>query len=101
MLPVVLYVLELPIVIAPRFVAANVPSPVRYTALFPEFAEILAVGVPLLTFRKANFAEVVACAPRRKSTVEFFGAIAPFVSENKLVPPTNVLGSVHCGALPL
>lgn len=38
-----------------------------------------ATGIPLLIFKTANLAEVVACPPIRKSTVELSGEIAPAV----------------------
>ena len=51
----------------------RLPNPVRYVAIFPEFAEILAVGVPLLTFMKANLAAAVETPPIPRSKVEFPG----------------------------
>jgi hypothetical protein len=54
-------------------VAPRLPRPVKKVALFPEFAEIDAVGVPELTFRTANLAAAVDVPPMRRSTVELFG----------------------------
>ena len=54
-------------------VVARLPAPVRKAALLPELAEMVAVGVPELTLRTANLAEVVAAPPMRRSTVELLG----------------------------
>jgi len=56
------------------FVVPSTPRPVRYVALSPEFAEILAVGVPREvdpTLMKANFDDSVEIAPSVKSVVRF------------------------------
>jgi hypothetical protein len=53
------------------FVVPNVPVPVKYVALFPLFAEILAVGVFPALFKKANLALLVEVPPRRTSYVLF------------------------------
>ena len=62
-----------PIVMFCAFVVERTPPPVRYVALFPEEAEILAVGVPVNTLITANLALEVLCPPIEKSTVELFG----------------------------
>ncbi|MND01688.1 hypothetical protein D3C83_207800 [compost metagenome] len=54
--------------VVPRF-----PAPVRNVLLFPEPAEIDAVGIPELTLRTANEAELVDWPPIAKSTVELRG----------------------------
>ena len=51
-------------------VVAKVPSPVRYSALSPELAEILATGVPVEVepeLMNANLAEAVDISPSTKS----------------------------------
>ena len=53
--------------------------------MLPE-AEILAVGVPEFTLRKANFALVVAVPPIRRSVVELTGLSAPFAKFQYIVP---------------
>jgi len=71
------------------FVVPSTPPPVRNVALLPLFAEIEAVGIPLFTFKKPNFALVVALLPRRKSTTPLyssFGEIVPFATF-QFVPP--------------
>ena len=67
-LPVVLF----PMVSDCLAVVASVPEAVKNAApLVP--AETDAVGVPLDTFKTANFAEELACPPIKKSTVELIG----------------------------
>jgi hypothetical protein len=46
-------------------------------AIFPELAEILAVGVPELTFKTANLAEAVDVPPINRSKVLLIGWIVP------------------------
>ena len=60
-------------------VVPMVPLPVRDKALFP-VPEILAVGVPPATLMKANFAELVALEPSKRSSVVFLSKIVPGVS---------------------
>lgn len=50
--------------------------------MFAVFAEILAVGVPLLTFKKPNLAEVVALLPSKRSCVPTLSKILPFAWSN-------------------
>ena len=50
------------------FVVARLPSPVRYVAMLPEFADIEAVGVPLFMFNNPILALAVAVEPSNKST---------------------------------
>src|SRR3989344_1774087 len=71
-----------PVVAPPRvrvceFVVPRFPAPVKKVALSPLAAEIVAVGVPVPTFMKANFAEAVDCPPIDTSTVEFLGKRTP------------------------
>ena|SRR3989344_1993525 len=72
-----------PVDVVPRvkvciLVVDKVPVPVRYEALFPEFADIVAVGVPELIFKTPNLAEEEVAPPRRRSsTDESFGEIVP------------------------
>jgi hypothetical protein len=72
-----------PVVLPPKvrvciLVVAKFPSPVKKTALFPELAEIEAVGVPVpIMLRTANLAEAVLVAPSKRSSVIFVGARAP------------------------
>ncbi len=54
-------------------VVASVPLPVIYRALFPLFADIVAVGVPPATLIRPNLAEEVAVPPTRTSTVSLPG----------------------------
>ena len=70
-------VVDVPSVSVCLLVVPIVPSPVKYKALLPEFAEIDAVGVPAAMFSTANLAEEVACPPTKKSTVELLGNKAP------------------------
>ena len=58
-------------------VVPSTPAPVRYVALSPELAEMEAVGVPLLTFMKANLEEEVDTPPRVRSVVRFPGERTP------------------------
>jgi len=58
------------------------PVPVKKEALLPDPAEIEAVGTPPATLVKANFAELVACEPRSKSSVVFLSKIEPGCSLN-------------------
>jgi len=51
------------------FVVPSTPSPDRYVALSPLFAEIEAVGVPSATFKNPNFALLVELAPRSRSAM--------------------------------
>src|SRR5437773_5559170 len=67
-----------PMVSVCLFVVANVPSPVMYVAIFPEFAEIDATGVPVFIWRTANLAEAVDCPPTKRSVVAIFATMAPF-----------------------
>ena len=78
-------------------------------AIFPEFAEIDATGVPLFTFINANFALVVACPPTNTSSVEFAGNMAPlalFHTAAALPPHAPHVGlppppdTKHCPLLP-
>ena len=78
-------VVEFPRVKVCAFVVPKTPVPVRVVALFPELAEIVAVGVPESTLRTANLAEVVAWPPIRRSRVEFTGYKAPLVESHQLV----------------
>jgi len=83
-----------PVVEPPRvrvwaLVVPRLPPPVKKAALFPEFADIEAVGVnaPVM-FRTANFAEAVVVPPIRRSMVEFMGVSALPSAEvvHQLVP---------------
>lgn len=82
-----------PVVVLPRvklcpFVVAKLPKPVKYVAMFPEFPEIVAVGVPEFTFTTANFEELVDTPPKRKSKVEeSFGVIVPEAISQLLPAP--------------
>jgi hypothetical protein len=72
-----------PVPAAPRvnvwlFVVPTIPPPVRYAAVLATLPAIEAVGVPLFTFTNANFALVVALAPKSKSWVSIFGVNTPF-----------------------
>ena len=75
-----------PVVLPPKvsvweLVVARLPRPVRKVLLFPELAEIDAVGVPESTPVNANLAVEVALLPRRRSrVVASFGEIAPFAT---------------------
>ena len=75
-----------PVVALPRVKVWKlvVPSvPVAFNVVAPVVPdEILATGVPELTFRKANFAEVVALAPNKRSSVCNLSKIAPLPSLN-------------------
>jgi hypothetical protein len=53
------------------FVVPKTPVPVRKVLLFPLFAEIDAVGVPMFKLITANFAPIVEKPPTRKSTELF------------------------------
>jgi hypothetical protein len=70
-------------------VVPNTPIPERVVAIFPLFAEIDAVGVPLLTLMNANFEDTVAFDPRRRSCVIFLSIIAPLFS-SKGEPPREI-----------
>jgi len=61
------------------FVVPRTPSPARYVASFPLFEEIEATGAFVDEDRlsTANFAEVLAVPPTRRSTVSFIGVIVP------------------------
>lgn len=85
MLPVV----EFPSCNVCAFVVPRTPVPVSVVALFPELAEILAVGVPEpIMLRTANLAEVVAVAPSKRSSVILNGDKAPeFLCQKLIVPP--------------
>ena len=69
----------LPMVSVCLLVVAKVPPPVMYRLLLPEFAEMEAVGIPLATFRNANFDEVVAVPPRERSKVLENGERSPLL----------------------
>ena len=63
-----------PVVAPPKvrvcpLVVPKLPSPVRKVALFPELAEIEAVGVPPATLRRPNLALAVEVPPSSKSCV--------------------------------
>src|SRR6185369_9649466 len=60
--------------VVPRF-----PAPVKKVLLSGVPAEIEAVGTPLATLLKANFAEAVAVDPSKRSSVIKAGASAPSV----------------------
>jgi hypothetical protein len=64
-------------------VVARVPVAVRYRPPGTP-AEILAVGVPLATFTKANLAELVAVLPRRRSFCTLSGERALLFNCQKL-----------------
>ena len=57
-------------------VVPSVPVALRYAPPAAP-ADTEAVGVPELTLRTANFAEVVAALPIRRSKVSLIGEIAP------------------------
>ncbi len=63
----------LPMVNGCILVVESVPLPVKYVATLAVVPEILAVGVPELTFKKPNLALLVDCPPKVTSTVEFLG----------------------------
>ena len=71
--PVELNAEEFPIVRFCILVVCKIPVPVRYVELFPLFALMDAVGVPLFTLITANLEELVAVPPIRRSTVELIG----------------------------
>ena len=71
-LPVVLYVAELPRVKSFRFVLDMLPLPSMKVAA-GEVPEIEAVGVPVSTFLNANLALVVAVPPIKTSAIWLFG----------------------------
>ena len=79
--PVPLSITMFPVVAPPRvrvcaFVVWRLPSPVKYVAMFPEFAEIEATGVPVEVepaLMNANLALSVDVAPRARSVVRFPG----------------------------
>ncbi len=75
-------VVELPIDRVCPLVVPSTPRPERVVAIFPEFPEIEAVGVPELTFRNANFDEPVANPPIKRSAVVFLAKIVPFATSN-------------------
>jgi len=62
-------------------VVVSVPSPANESALLP-VPEIEAVGVPLPTLRKPNFALAVAVAPSKRSCVVSLSVITPFDCSN-------------------
>ena len=68
-----------------------VPSPFKLKALPALEPEMEAVGVPELTFKKANLAEVLACPPTKRSSVEFSGKMAPLPLVHTLeeLPPAE------------
>ena len=78
---------EEPMVKGAMLVVANTPLPVRDVATLVVLPEILAVGVPAATLRKANFADAVLCPPTRRSMVEFMGNMAPLALVQRLVAP--------------
>lgn len=67
-----------PIVKLLMFVVDKFPLPVMYVATFATFPEIEAVATPVPSNPvNANLALLVALAPKRRSTVLFFGNKAP------------------------
>ena len=50
-------------------VVPSIPKPVRYVALFPELADMEAVGVPESTLMNANLDEDVEVPPRSRSRI--------------------------------
>ena len=55
--------------------------------MLPEFAEIVAVGVPPALLTNANFADCVDVDPRRRSSVILTGVTAPrFLCHHPCVP---------------
>jgi len=82
-------VAELPIVNVWPFVVPKIPRPESVVAIFPELAEIEAVGVPELTFMNANLAEAVEIPPSSRSTVVLFANIAPFACPQFKSPPVS------------
>jgi len=62
-------------------VVVRIPVAVRYVALLFA-ADNDAVGVPELTLVNANFADPVAVAPSKKSSVVFLSKIEPFAAAN-------------------
>ncbi len=69
-------VVELPSVNVCPFVVPITPSPEIEVAMFPEFAEIEATGVPEALFKNANFALDVEGPPNKMSYVPFTGETA-------------------------
>ena len=84
MLPVEPSVKDWPLVVP------SVPLPVKKSALFAVVPAILAVGVPAPTLRKPNFAELVALAPSRRSSLVFRSMMALLLSSVNGEPPFNV-----------
>src|SRR3989344_3504374 len=84
-------VVEFPRVNVWALVVPNTPRPVRVVALLPELAEILAVGVPLLTFRKANLEEAVEELPIKTSSVSLTGDKPPDNILHKDAPPPELV----------
>ena len=76
-LPVVLYVAELPRVKSFLLVVEILPFPSIKVATLAKVPEIEAVGVPEPTPVKANLADVVADPPISKSTDGFLGERTP------------------------
>src|SRR3989344_1404221 len=90
-----------PMVSVWALVVPRLPSPVRNVALFPEFAEIDAVGVPREVdppSMNANLAVAVAVEPSIRSTVRFPGDRTGPFSCQKFVPPPPVGHVSQAGA---
>ena len=100
-----------PVVVVPRVsvcLAVVLMVPVALSERAPAApAEMVAVGVPLLTLIRPNLAEVVALPPISKSTVELLALRAPnvwFQKESDPVAQEPKAGTVppsrHCEAVP-
>lgn len=87
-----------PRVSVPALVVARLPVPVKNVALFPLFALILAVGVPVLLLMKANLALAVLVPPTSKSKVLLNGSTVPLFNWKKFVP--RLVALVHVGLAP-
>jgi len=68
---------EFPMVSVCMLVVPKTPRPESVVALFPEFAEIEAVGVPPATLIKANLELAVAVDPNNRSSPRLVGERAP------------------------
>jgi hypothetical protein len=67
-------------------VVPKIPVPVSVVALFPELADMVAVGVPPATLITANFELAVDTPPRRRSkTVASLGWIVPFADTSVVI----------------
>ena len=82
------------------FVVPNTPRPERVVAIFPEFPEIEATGIPPETLMNANFEEAVDTPPKRRSRVALFGNRIPPASVHLDPPDPDPGQEAHVGADP-